>query len=204
MVVNNNGVANGSAAAAAAAAATSPPTPSKTVDISNKHPFPIQIDFSQFSFALTFIKLLVLIFDVLTFPFYALYQQPWKKRAANRRIRARLQDPNDPHSAYVRVDPPFLNHYAFKPESIPEFQQLSLKLNPREQPALGYREIISVTAETTRTGKRLTKYNLGDYKWLNIGQVDEKIGQLARSFLSKGVKFQDRVLIYAETRMGKW
>lgn len=191
MAATNGAVANGG------------PKPQKTVDISAKHPFPIHIDFSQFSFALFFIKLVVLLYDIITFPFYALYQQPWKHRAANRRVRARLQDPNDPYSAYVRVDKPFINHYVFKPETIPEFQQLSLKLNNRDQPALGTRDMISVTQEVQKNGKKLTKYNLGEYSWLTVGQADEKIGQLSRSFLQHGVKFQERVLIFAETRLGK-
>jgi len=178
------------------------PLPQKTEDVSPKHPFPIQIDFSQFSFALLAIKILVLLYDIITFPFYALYQQPWKQRGANRRVRARLQDPNDPYSAYIRVDKAFTNHYVFKPETIPEFQQLSLKLNSRDQPSLGGREIISVTQEVQRNGKSLSKYNLGDYKWVTIGQVDEIIGNLSRAFLDHGVKFQERVLLFAETRMG--
>lgn len=189
-------------AAATAAVVANGVTPKKTVDISAKHPFPIHIDFSQFSFVLFLIKVIVLLYDVITFPFYALYQQPWKHRAANRRVRARLQDPNDPYSAYVRVDKTFTNHYVFKPETIPEFQQLSLKLNNRDQPALGTREFISVTQEVQKNGRNLTKYNLGDYSWLTIGQVDEKIGQLSRAFLHYGVKFQERVLLFAETRQG--
>ena len=177
-------------------------TPAKKEDISRKHPFPIHIDFSNFSFALLLIKFLVLVFDIITYPFYAIYQQPWKHRAASRRVRARLQDPNDPYSTYVRVDKPFTNHYAFKPETIPEFQQLSLKLNPHSQHQLGTREIISVTSDVQKNGKRLIKYNLGDYSWITIGQCDEIIGKLAKSFLHNGVKFQERVLIFSETRMG--
>lgn len=169
------------------------------VQASNEEPKPV----SQFSFGLFLVKFIVLLYDIITFPIFALIQRPWKKRRANRRIRAVLENPHDPYSAYVRVDQQFNNHYAFKAETIPESQQLALKLNPKDMPSLGYREVIEVIPEVTKSGKKMLKYNLTDYKWLTISEVDEKIGRLSRGFLSNGVKYQEPVLIFAETRMGR-
>lgn len=149
------------------------------------------------------IKLIVLLVDIITFPFYYFLQKPWEKLERVQAQRAKLEDPNDPYSAYVRVGKPFTNHYAFKAETIPESQQLTFKLNPKDLPLLGYREIKDVVTEKRSNGKTLMKYDLSDYKWVTNVEVDQTIGDLARGFLSNGVKYKEKVLIFAETRMGR-
>src|SRR5690625_222947 len=76
----------------------------KKVDLSHKHPFPIKFDINYYSLTLFAAKLLVMLLDIITLPFYALYMRPWQKSAANRRIRAKQEDPADPYSAWVAVD----------------------------------------------------------------------------------------------------
>src|SRR5690606_28562662 len=90
-----------------------------------------------------------------------------------------------------------------KAETIPESQQLALKLNPKDLPSLGFREIIDVIPEKQPNGKTLWKYNLTDYKWMTIGEAEQRIGELSRGFLSHGVQYQEPVLIFAETRVGR-
>ena len=177
--------------------------PPKSGDHSTKHPFS---ELSEYSWGMNLIRLIVFLFDVITYPIYVIIQKPWLKRAQSKRIRSKRENPDDPYSAYVRTDKNKAchSHYVFKPQTIPEFQQLSLKLTPRNSPSLGYREIVSVTHETQRNGKRMMKLNLTDYKWLTIEEVDERITNLHKSFLANGVKFQEKVLIFAETRMGKY
>lgn len=179
----------------------------KKVDRSTKHPFPVKIDLDTFSVLLVLIKLLVIVYDVVSTPFYALYMQPWAKRAANRAIRARQEDPTDPYSPYVsavKVEPRVLEHYLYKAETIAHFQKLTLESNDRKQPALGKRQLFSVSEVLTRTGRKMTKLSLDDhYSWLSLEQVDQTIGHLANGFLTQGVQYQEKVLIFAETRMGK-
>jgi long-chain acyl-CoA synthetase len=56
--------------------------------------------------------------------------------------------------------------------------------------------------EKQPNGKTLKKWKLSEYQWLTIGEVDDKIGLIARGLLSYGVKPKDNVLIFAETRLG--
>lgn len=182
-------------------------TKTKSVDRSTKHPFPVKLDLNTYSVLLLCIKILVILYDIISTPFYALYMRPWAKRAANRAIRARQEDPNDPYSPYVSVikaNSSAANHYVFKAETIPQFQKLALESNDKTNLALGYRQLFGVNEVITRSGKKLTKLNLDDkYTWLTFEDVDQRIGHLANGFLTQGVKFQDKVLIFAETRMGK-
>lgn len=181
-------------------------TKTKSVDRSKKHPFPVKLDLDTYSVLLLCIKLLVIVYDIITTPFYALYMRPWAQRAANRAIRARQEDPNDPYSPYVSVvkaDPSFADHYVFKAQTIPQFQKLTLESNDKTNPALGYRQLFGVNEVITRSGKKMTKLNLDDkYTWLSLEEVDQNIGHLANGFLTQGVKFQEKVLIFAETKMG--
>lgn len=159
---------------------------------------------APFSFGLFLIKLVVVLCDILTFPFYYAYQKPWKVLAKAHRVRAELENPSDPYSAYKRVGPMFTDHYAFKAETIHESQQLTFKLNPKDMPLLGRRIIKNVFKEKSSTGKTMLKYDLSDYEWVTNGEIDQMIGDLARGFLANGVKYHDRVLIFSETRMGKF
>lgn len=159
---------------------------------------------SEFVLGLFFVKLLVLVYSVLTFPFFYVFQQPWKRLEANARPRAVLENPNDPRSAYVRTDSIVRNHYALLSETIPEQQRLAVRMNPSGMRSLGYRKVVDVNVETLKNGKKINKYDLTDYHWLSIGEVDDQIGQLARGFIQHDVKYQSHVLIFAETRMGRF
>lgn len=158
---------------------------------------------SEFVLGLFFVKLLVLVYSVITFPFFYVFQQPWKQLEANAKERARLENANDPGSPYVRTESVPRNHYSLLSETIPEQQRLSVQMNPAGMCSLGYRKVSDVTFEQLPNGKKMNKYDLTDYHWLTISEVDDQIGQLARGFLQHDVTYQSHVLIFAETRIGK-
>lgn len=157
---------------------------------------------SQFSLGVLIIKFLVVLMDIITFPIYYLVQKPWLQLAEQTKIRANLSNPNDPYSAYIPNVKPN-SHYVYKAETLPEAQQLVRKLNPNDMPLLGKRTIENINVEITAKGKKYKKYKMTNYQWMTNAEVDDKIGQLARGFLLNGIKYQEKVLIFAETRMGK-
>jgi long-subunit acyl-CoA synthetase (AMP-forming) len=65
-------------------------------------------------------------------------------------------------------------------------------------------EIYKEEEEKQPNGKVHKKWTLSDYQWLTIGEVDERIGDIAKGLLVNGVKPKDTVLIFAETRIGMY
>ena len=55
--------------------------------------------------------------------------------------------------------------------------------------------------ELQKDGKVFRKLILGDYQWLTYNQVNERVESIARGLLRNGVKPNDTVMIFAETKM---
>jgi len=150
---------------------------------------------------LIIIKVLVILYDVISYPIYYLIQRPWEKLEKANRVRARREKSGDLNSPWVRIGVP-PKHYVLGCKTIPEVQRKSLQMNGRDRPSLGFRQILAEEEEKQPNGKILKKWKLSDYQWLTIGEVDERIGNIARGLLVNGVKPRDNVLIFAETRLG--
>lgn len=143
----------------------------------------------------------MILYDVITFPFYYLIQRPWEVKKRSNRVRSQPEDPNDPHSPYVRLGKK-VDHYVTQCKTIPDAQRKSLLMNNKDRQCLGYRRIKAEHEEVQPNGKIMRKWELSDYEWLSIGEVDQLIGDIARGLLINGVKPKDNVLIFAETRLG--
>lgn len=159
---------------------------------------------SEFSLGVLIVRILMIVFDVITFPIYYLIQRPWVRLEKQRKVRARLENPNDPHSPYVRCNGGVGNHYIYKAETLPELLQLMVKLNPKSMPLLGRRQITNVITETLSNGKRLMKFKMTDYQWMTVGEIHKQIIDLSKAFADEGVGFQEKVLIFSETRLGRF
>ncbi len=72
-------------------------------------------------------------------------------------------------------------------------------MNGRDKHCLGFREISAEVEEKQPNGKVLKKWALSDYQWLTMGEVDDRIGDIARGLLLNGVQPKDTVLIFCET-----
>lgn len=158
---------------------------------------------SEFSLSLFIVKFIVILYTVITYPFFYILQRPWEQVEKFNKVLSKLENPNDPYSPYVRVDEAPVQHYAFKSNTIYELQQNVLTMNPPDLKTLGRREILNVVTHTLANGKRFNKYELSDYKWVTMSQTEQIIENLARGFLKNGVKYQGHTLIFAETRMGR-
>jgi hypothetical protein len=140
---------------------------------------------------------------VITYPIYYLIQKPWAVLQKANRIRAKLEDPTDPYSAWIWIgEQP--KHYLYECKTLPEAQQKLLLMNGRDKQCLGFREISKEEEEKQPNGKVHKKWTLSDYQWLTIGEVDHRIDHIAKGLLVNGVKPKDTVLIFAETRIGMY
>ena len=168
-----------------------------------------------FTTAMVTLRIVMIAFDLVTTPIYALFQHPWRKVYENVRIRAQLEDPSDPYSAYVRIRPSHeqcKNYSVFQAETIAQLQQITFQLFPPNQRCLGYRPVLNVlqqsqynkqTSNNDNNNKMLIKYDLSsEYRWFSNQEVDTMIGRLVRTFIKSGVKFQEPVVIFSETRIG--
>ena len=65
---------------------------------------------------------------------------------------------------------------------------------------LGVREILSIDDEVQPNGKVFKKFSLGGYKWSTYETTYEKVNNLSNGLLSLGLKSNDSVVLFAETR----
>lgn len=141
---------------------------------------------------------------VIVWPLDFIYSMPWQRVERARRPRATRENLADHASPYYRIG----EHQVFYLQDvhiIPEAQKQALAHLEPNKKALGYREITEVRQEYgEKEAKMLRKYIMTDYKWLTLAQVDERITTLEKAFRELGVDYGHRVVIYAETRIGRW
>jgi long-chain acyl-CoA synthetase len=65
---------------------------------------------------------------------------------------------------------------------------------------LGTRQILSEEDELQPNGRIFKKYKMGDYKWRSYVEVEQMAQCFGRGLRELGLKPQDRIVIFAETR----
>merc|ERR1712198_708083 len=65
--------------------------------------------------------------------------------------------------------------------------------------ALGTRTILGEVDEKQADGKIFTKFQLGDYNWINYQDLNTKADHLGKGFRELGVKPKDKIVLYANT-----
>lgn len=145
------------------------------------------------------LKSVVCVYDVVTLPVYALLQRPWNSTRASAVSKSRQINPSDPYSPWVRLGQP-PDHLCYQTKTISELFSASCK-RYKGRKAFGFRESFGEEDEKQSDGKIFRKQILGDYKWYTYAEIDSRIDDIARGFLSNGVRPGDVVLILAETRL---
>lgn len=149
--------------------------------------------------AVGLIKALVTTCDVLTLPFYFIFQRPWDYWRRKSLVFAQPTVEGDPSSPYVRTAD--AGKEALK--SIKTMAQLTRKAVHLfgDKPCFGSREILGEEEETQSDGKVFKKMVLGGYKWLSYREVDEKIDLIGKGLMAHGVRPRQNLVILAETRV---
>lgn len=65
---------------------------------------------------------------------------------------------------------------------------------------MGWREVQQAFEEKQPDGRPLQKLVMGEYKWLDYSQVDQRISDIGCGLTALSIKKGDKVVIYAETR----
>lgn len=144
------------------------------------------------------VKILVIIYDVITLPIYAVLQKPWIRYKKAEAVRAQQVDPDDPGSPWVRIGSQPTHHFSDDCKTVDEAIRMSVEVNGRDKQCLGYREVMGEEVSYSE-GKPITKYVLSDYKWITYGEFDERLNNVTKGLLLTGVKSGDRVMIFADT-----
>jgi long-chain acyl-CoA synthetase len=71
----------------------------------------------------------------------------------------------------------------------------------RNRPALGERDVIETTREITEDGRAVEKLRLGEYRWMSFREASDRASAIASGLVDlAGLKPQDKVIIYADTK----
>jgi long-chain acyl-CoA synthetase len=114
-------------------------------------------------------------------------------------VLSRQVNPKDPSSPFrstlfddlIRTTVKSTNLYNKLAEVIDKYRALN---------TLGVREILSMSDEVQPNGKSFKKYDLGEYKWMTYAQVFERINNFSNGLLSIGLKSNQNIVLFAETR----
>nr|XP_045613680.1 long-chain-fatty-acid--CoA ligase 4-like isoform X1 [Procambarus clarkii] len=153
------------------------------------------------SLGVNIIRAGVCIYDIITYPIYAVIQQPWKERKLMRRIRAE-QQPVSEGLCYHNADPLSEFQLEIRKANITTIERaLSYACKKHSgKKALGTRQILREFEEVQKSGKVFKKYELGEYSWLTYTEVDEMARNFGKGLRAVGHHAKDNIIIFAETR----
>lgn len=67
--------------------------------------------------------------------------------------------------------------------------------------AMGTREVVGIDDQVQADGKTIRKFIMkNEYSWITFGQMIERVDHLANGFLHLGLRSNDNVVIFSETR----
>merc|ERR1719342_1575784 len=152
---------------------------------------------------ITFISVLLFIWDFITYPFYFLIQQPWRKTQKMKKTRARIvttqaSEVTIRSLAMVNKIKDELKSYPDQITTMEKVWAFSMKKYGQKR-ALGSRAVLGETDEKQPNGKMFTKLQLGDFKWTNYQDLNTRADHLGRGLRELGVKPRDKIVIYANT-----
>lgn len=158
-------------------------------------------------FLIKIVEVIVLLYDMVTFVPYFLYQKPHKVLQTSRRLKAKPLMGKDTRSPFRSVES-FSKLISIPQEGIHTIEDLfNFTISKHSKlPALGTRELLSEEEEMVEGGKLFKKAIFGDYKWETYEQVKERVMNVAcglRALTKSKSSFeahQKKICLFAETR----
>ncbi len=144
------------------------------------------------------VSLYLVIYDIVSFPIYVVLQRPWNKVRAYNKQRSRVVA-KDRHSITIESLPEHcelaeeIQRQTEQIDTLDKLFRFAVKKHKNSQ-VLGTRE---VHGEEEQDG--IPKLNLGEYKWLTLEQMEEKVDAVARGLRDVGIGPGDSVAFYADT-----
>ncbi|XP_031629734.1 long-chain-fatty-acid--CoA ligase 4 isoform X1 [Contarinia nasturtii] len=152
--------------------------------------------------AISAIRVIAFVCDVITFPVYLVLQQPWKRRQQSKRIKAKPISADDKQVTYRSVEPPREIHVKMVQANIDTLEKMLTyvaKIHTTKK-CLGTREILSEEDEIQPNGRLFKKYNMGEYKWRTFTDVENSATNFGRGLRELGQAAYKNIVIFAETR----
>ena len=112
--------------------------------------------------AISAIKALSYVYDILTFPVYLILQRPWEKRKLSRRIKAKPIAKDDHTITYRSVDPPGPLHVMLERQKIDTLDKMLKWVTDMHsgKKCLGTRQILAEEDELQPNGRIFKKVKL--------------------------------------------
>lgn len=109
--------------------------------------------------AITAIKAISYVYDLLTFPVWLVLQRPWEKRKASRRIKARPIAKDEHGITYRSVDPPGEMRINLERENIDTLEKVMCWITKKhgDKKCVGTREILAEEDEVQPNGRIFKK-----------------------------------------------
>lgn len=109
--------------------------------------------------AISAIKALSYVYDLLTFPVYLILQRPWEKRKLSRRVKAKAISKSDHSITYRTVDGPGRLHIKLERQNVDTFEK-ALRYAAEThggKKCLGTRQILAEENEVQPNGRVFKK-----------------------------------------------
>lgn len=156
-------------------------------------------------FLLLIIKAIVSIYGFITQPIYYFKHQVYRKYNQVEMVeRSKQSNPDDPNSPWRQINlDPIHEQVERQINSFETYNDLMLSAFKKhnDEPCYGYREILEEQwNKKPDSDKLLRQVKLSHYKWITFGQFDKQIEAARRGFQSEGIKANDKVMLYADTR----
>lgn len=112
--------------------------------------------------AISAIKAISYVYDLLTFPVYLVLQRPWETIKASRRKKARVISKDDQQVTYRSVEKPGPIHVSLKRENIDTLEKMMSWISKKhnDKKCLGTREILAEEDEVQANGRIFKKVQL--------------------------------------------
>ncbi|XP_075734865.1 fatty acid CoA ligase Acsl3 isoform X1 [Rhipicephalus microplus] len=143
------------------------------------------------------LRVIVIVYDFITLPIYLIVQRPWiQMRKQSVVWGGPLLSKRD--APVVRYTPDVMRAQFKGLETIDSFFRHAVK-KYGDRPCFGTRVCKNHKYEIV-DGKRMIKYELGDYRWKTFKEADAAVEALARGLTTLGLLPYSRLVIFAETR----
>ncbi|XP_071454206.1 long-chain-fatty-acid--CoA ligase 4 isoform X1 [Hetaerina americana] len=150
------------------------------------------------------IKAIAFVCDIITYPVYLVLQKPWEKKSLSKRIKAKPVAYGDDRTSvtFRSVDDPGPLHVRLLRDRVDTMEKVMRFTveNYGSRPCLGTRQILAEEDEMQPNGRVFKKYVMGDYQWKTFSEVDRIAASFGRGLITLGLKSQQNVVIFAETR----
>lgn len=152
--------------------------------------------------AISAIKAIAFVCDIITLPVYLVLQKPWEKRQEARRVKAKVINSDENSVTYRTSEPPREVHVKMLQANIDTLEKMFnhvARVHSTKR-CLGTRQILSEEDEVQPNGRIFKKYNMGEYKWKNFIEAERMAASFGRGLRECGQQPRKNVVLFAETR----